>query len=56
MQKQSAIYKPSDKEILTNVLQSFEIENIYIPVTTAENIFKRVLDKLKKRSNNPLHK
>ena len=48
MSKQLKIYKPSDDEILKNVVQSFEIENIYIASAVAKNIFKKVLLKLKK--------
>ncbi|MEI7803427.1 MAG: hypothetical protein WCI97_12310 [Bacteroidota bacterium] len=48
MSKQLKIYKPSDDEILKNVVQSFEIENIHIASAVAKNIFKKVLLKLKK--------
>ena len=48
MNKQVKIYKPSDDEILRNVLQSFEIENIRITFSVAKTIFNKVLNKIKK--------
>ena len=48
MEKKAKIYKPSDNEILRNVLQSFEIENIHIPFSIAKDIFKKVLNRVKK--------
>jgi hypothetical protein len=48
MNKPVKVYKPSDEEILRNVLQSFEIENIRITVSVARNIFDKVLNKIKK--------
>ena len=48
MNKGIKIYKPSNKEILKNVLQSFEIENIHISQNKAEKIFIRMLSGLKK--------
>jgi len=50
MNKQVKIYKPSNTEILNNVLQSFEIEHIHISQEKGLKIFERLLKKLKKGS------
>ena len=47
MSKQVKVYKPSDEEILRNVLNSFEIENIKIPESKAQRIFSKVLASIK---------
>jgi hypothetical protein len=48
MNKEVKIYKPSNSEILNNVLQSFEIEHIHISHKKGLQIFERLLKKLKK--------
>jgi hypothetical protein len=50
MAKAVKIYKPSEEEILKNVLESFEIENIKISYNKAKKSFKKVLDKIKKEN------
>ena len=48
MPKALKIYKPTEEEILKNVLASFEIENINISYDSAKETFKKVLSKIKK--------
>lgn len=48
MLKEVKIYKPSDEEILRNVVQSFEIENIYFSYEKAKIVFLKVLGKIKR--------
>ena len=48
MNKPVEVYKPTDEEILHNVLHSFEIENIRISLSVAKTIFSRVLIRVKK--------
>lgn len=48
MPKEVKIYKPSEEEILKNVVNSFEIENIHISYSTAKSIFIKALEKFKK--------
>jgi len=48
MPKQVKIYKPSEDEIIRNVIGSFEIENIKIPYTTAKETLLKVISSIKK--------
>ena len=48
MPKAVKIYKPTEDEILKNVMNSFEIENIHISVSKAKTIFIKALAKFKK--------
>ena len=50
MDKPVKIYKPSEEEILKNVLDSFRLEKIFIPHDKAKHIFKKVLNKIKKEN------
>ncbi|MGP8215609.1 MAG: hypothetical protein ACLQQ4_08610 [Bacteroidia bacterium] len=50
MPKTVKIYKPTEEEILKNVLDSFEIENIKISYTKAKKSLRKVLDKIKKEN------
>ena len=47
VQKQVKIYKPSQEEILRNVLGSFEIENIKFSASKAKEIFTRAVSIVK---------
>jgi hypothetical protein len=42
------VYKPTDEELLRNLIHSFEIENIHISMAEAKLILKKVLNKIKK--------
>ena len=48
MPKAIKIYKPTDEEILKNVLDSFEIENIKISYEEAKESFKKALSRIKR--------
>jgi hypothetical protein len=48
MPKAVKIYKPTEDEILKNVVNSFEIENIHISYAKAKSIFVKALEKFKK--------
>jgi hypothetical protein len=50
MSKVIKIYKPTEEEILKNVLDSFEIENIQISYDMAKESYKKVLARLKKEN------
>ena len=50
MSKAVKIYKPTEEEILKNVLDSFAIENIQISYDKAKESYKKVLARLKKES------
>jgi hypothetical protein len=52
MAKAVKIYKPTEDEILKNVVNSFEIENIHISYTKAKSIFVKALEKFKKGKKN----
>ena len=51
MPKSLKIYKPTEEEILKNVLDSFEIENIKISSEQAKESFKKMLSKKVKKAN-----
>jgi hypothetical protein len=48
MSEPVTVYKPTDEEILENVLASFRIEDIVIPYDVAKEIFSQVLVKNEK--------
>jgi hypothetical protein len=48
MAKAVKIHKPTEDEILKNVMNSFEIENIHIPYLKAKSIFVKAIEKFKK--------
>lgn len=48
MPKAVKIYRPTEDEILKNVVSSFEIENIHISYSKAKSIFTKALEKFKK--------
>ena len=48
MSQSVKVYKPTEEEILKNVLQSFEIENIRISRQYAEKVMKKVHIRIKK--------
>jgi hypothetical protein len=50
MSKAIKIYKPTEEEILKNVLDSFEIENIHVSYELARESYKKVLARVKKES------
>jgi hypothetical protein len=50
MPKTIKIYKPTEEEILKNVLNSFEIENIKISYAKGKRALHKVLAKIKKAS------
>lgn len=51
MPKAAKIYKPTEEEILKNVLDSFEIENIKISYEQAKASLKKLLSKKTKKAN-----
>ena len=48
MPKVVKIHRPTEDEILKNVMNSFEIENIHISYAKAKSIFVKALEKFKK--------
>ncbi len=51
MSKSIKIYKPTEDEILKNVLASFEIENIKISMEEAKALLQKLVTKKSKKGN-----